>query len=101
MNFCLKHYHVLFFFHTFKRVYFDCIYRYLPEDFMEYQAVVKIPKEMLVKPVYYTYYVIRNRNECVNEYIYNHAYETNCRTLIHTEQNRKRGNKLIIFSIAT
>ena len=61
---------------------------------MEYQAVVKIPKDMLVKPVYYAYYVIRNGDEFVDEYIYNHASESNCRTLKYTEQNRKRGSNI-------
>ena len=90
MNFCLKYFHVLVF-TTFKRFYFDCIYRNLPEDFMEYEAVVKIPKDMLVKPLYYAYYVIRNGDEIVNEYIYNHASsECNFGTLF-TEQSRKRG----------
>ena len=93
MNFCLKHFHVLVF-TTFKRFYFDCIYRNLPEDFMEYQAVVQIPKDMLVKPVYYAYYAIRNGNEFVDEYIYNPASETNYRTLIYTEHNRKRGRNI-------
>jgi hypothetical protein len=58
---------------------------------MEYQALVKIPKEMLVKPLYYSYYVIRNGDEIVNEHIYNHASsECNFRTLF-LEQSRKRG----------
>jgi len=61
---------------------------------MEYQAVVKIPKDMLVKPVYYAYYAIRNGNEFVDEYIYNHTFETNYLTLIYTEQNRKRGSNI-------
>ena len=93
MIFCLKHFHVLVF-TTFKRFYFDCIYRNLPEDFMEYQAVVRIPKDILVKPVYYGYYVIRNGDEFVYEYIYNHASEANYRTLMCTEQNRKRGSNI-------
>lgn len=91
MNFCLKHFLFLFFPPTLKRFYFDCIYRNLPDDFMEYQALVKIPKEMLAKPVYYAYYVMNNRDEIVSEHIYNHASsECNFRTLF-TEQSRKRG----------
>ncbi|XP_063404431.1 E3 ubiquitin-protein ligase rnf213-alpha-like [Mytilus trossulus] len=55
--------------------------RKLPEEFMEYQILVKIPKELLQKPLYYSYYVIPKGYEKIDEYVYNYASETNYRTL--------------------
>lgn len=57
---------------------------------MDYQVMVKIPKELLYKPLYYSYYVVKNGNEEVNEYVYNFASETNHRT-IYSDSNRNRG----------
>ncbi|CAC5418279.1 RNF213 [Mytilus coruscus] len=63
--------------------------RNLPDGYMDYQVLVKIPKELLYKRLYYSYYAVKNGNEEVNEYVYNFASETNHRTF-YLESNRNR-----------
>ncbi|XP_052087848.1 uncharacterized protein LOC127724886 [Mytilus californianus] len=58
---------------NFKRIHAD--------GHLEYEGVVKIPKDILMTRLYYCYYVVKNGNEVIEEYIYCHSSEAKHRTL--------------------
>ncbi|VDH93225.1 ubiquitin carboxyl-terminal hydrolase 34 [Mytilus galloprovincialis] len=58
---------------NFKRIHAD--------GHLEYEGVVKIPKDILVTRLYYCYYVVKSGNEIIEEYIYCHSSEAKHRTM--------------------
>lgn len=65
-------------------------FRIHADGHLEYEGVVKIPKDILVTRLYYCYYVVKSGIEVIEEYIYCHSSEAKHRTM-SVEHGKMRG----------